>query len=214
MNGRVNLARGITIDPVRKPIVGGMIVPRALPSVPKSAAGEPGRNAAGSPGKCVTNTSPASAPSTSRPACRRYSRRDWSAARLSPRLRGAIEPRPWGQLARISQRGRCIGALDLRKSCCKNGLSRRQGKARCGQSVARICLGLYRLKGARWSPLSIADRGRVCERPSWCPCSGSSAEGCCRWPTPFGFQIARVVTGRSSLISRSWVDSPPLRGQR
>jgi hypothetical protein len=30
-------------------------------------------------------------------------------------------------LARISQRGRCIGALDLRKSCCENGLSRRQG---------------------------------------------------------------------------------------
>src|SRR5206468_11256254 len=31
-------------------------------------------------------------------------------------------------LARISQRGRCIGALDLRKSCCKNGLSRSQGE--------------------------------------------------------------------------------------
>src|SRR6516162_10112697 len=30
-------------------------------------------------------------------------------------------------LARISQRGRCIGPVDLRKSCCKNGLSRRQG---------------------------------------------------------------------------------------
>ena len=31
------------------------------------------------------------------------------------------------RLARISQRGRCIGPVDLRKSCCKNGLSRRQG---------------------------------------------------------------------------------------
>jgi hypothetical protein len=31
------------------------------------------------------------------------------------------------RLTRISQRGRCIGALDLRKSCCGNGLSRRQG---------------------------------------------------------------------------------------
>ena len=30
-------------------------------------------------------------------------------------------------LARISQRGRCIGAPDLRKSCCENGLSRRWG---------------------------------------------------------------------------------------
>src|SRR5262249_23607758 len=34
---------------------------------------------------------------------------------------------PAGLLARISQRGRCIGSLDLRKSCCMNGLSRRQG---------------------------------------------------------------------------------------
>ena len=25
-------------------------------------------------------------------------------------------------------KGRCIGALDLRKSCCKNGLSRRPGE--------------------------------------------------------------------------------------
>jgi hypothetical protein len=32
------------------------------------------------------------------------------------------------RLARISQRGGCIGVLDLRKSCCKNGLSRRQGE--------------------------------------------------------------------------------------
>jgi hypothetical protein len=31
-------------------------------------------------------------------------------------------------LARISQRGRCIGLLNLRKSCCSNGLSRSQGK--------------------------------------------------------------------------------------
>jgi DNA-binding transcriptional LysR family regulator len=31
-------------------------------------------------------------------------------------------------LARNSQRGRCIGALDLRKSCWKNGLSRSQGE--------------------------------------------------------------------------------------
>src|SRR6516162_5139258 len=44
------------------------------------------------------------------------------------------ERRPWtrsrsyaGRLARISQTGRCIGVLDLRKSCCKNGLSRKQG---------------------------------------------------------------------------------------
>src|SRR4051812_12928097 len=59
-------------------------------------------------------------------------------------------------LTRISQRGRCIGALDLRKSCCKNGLSRRQGEARCGQSVARICLDLHRLKGGRWWLLSMA----------------------------------------------------------
>lgn len=31
-------------------------------------------------------------------------------------------------LARISQRCGCIGTLDLRKSCCENGLSRRQGE--------------------------------------------------------------------------------------
>jgi hypothetical protein len=32
------------------------------------------------------------------------------------------------ELARISQRGRCIGLLNLRKSYCSNGLSRSQGK--------------------------------------------------------------------------------------
>jgi len=58
-------------------------------------------------------------------------------------------------LARISQRGGCTGALDLRKSCWMNGLSQRQGEARCGQSVARICLDLHRLKGTRWWPLSM-----------------------------------------------------------
>ena len=31
-------------------------------------------------------------------------------------------------LARISQRGRCIGLLNLRKSCCHSGLSQDQGK--------------------------------------------------------------------------------------
>jgi len=31
-------------------------------------------------------------------------------------------------LARISHRGRCIGRLDLRKSCCDNGLSQDQGE--------------------------------------------------------------------------------------
>src|SRR5438874_2038470 len=31
-------------------------------------------------------------------------------------------------LARISQRGRCIGPLNLRKSCCHSGLSQGQGK--------------------------------------------------------------------------------------
>ena len=59
-------------------------------------------------------------------------------------------------LARISQRGRCIGALDLRKSCCENGLSRRQGSSRCRQSVARICLALHQLKGGRWWRRSTA----------------------------------------------------------
>ena len=54
---------------------------------------------------------------------------------------------PAAILARISQRGRCIGALDLRKSCCENGLSRKQGESRCRQSVARICLALHPLKG-------------------------------------------------------------------
>ena len=57
-------------------------------------------------------------------------------------------------LARISQRGGCTGALDLRTSCWMNGLSQMQGEARCGQSVARICLDLHRLKGTRWWPLS------------------------------------------------------------
>ena len=33
-----------------------------------------------------------------------------------------------GELTRISQRCGCIGTLDLRKSCCENGLSRRQGE--------------------------------------------------------------------------------------
>jgi hypothetical protein len=42
-------------------------------------------------------------------ACRRYSRRDWSAARLSSRLLGAIEPRPWaGQLERTRQPGKAM----------------------------------------------------------------------------------------------------------
>ncbi len=53
-------------------------------------------------------------------------------------------------LARISQRGRCIGALDLRKSSCTNGLSQDQGASRCRQSVARICLALHALKGGGW----------------------------------------------------------------
>jgi hypothetical protein len=52
-------------------------------------------------------------------------------------------------LTRISQRGRCIGALDLRKSCCTNGLSEDQGESRCRQSVTRICLALHLLKDAR-----------------------------------------------------------------
>jgi hypothetical protein len=55
-----------------------------------------------------------------------------------------------GFLARISQRGRCIGALDLRKSSWTNGLSQDQGESRCRQSVARICLALHQLKGGRW----------------------------------------------------------------
>jgi hypothetical protein len=43
-------------------------------------------------------------------AIRRYSRRDWSTARLSPRLLGAIEPRPWaGQLE--------LGQDNLAKQC-------------------------------------------------------------------------------------------------
>jgi hypothetical protein len=32
------------------------------------------------------------------------------------------------KLTRISQRGRCIGTLDLRKSFCESGLSQRQGE--------------------------------------------------------------------------------------
>jgi hypothetical protein len=39
-----------------------------------------------------------------------------------------LEPTSAAQLTRISQRGRCIGLLNLRKSCCSNGLSRSQGK--------------------------------------------------------------------------------------
>ena len=35
---------------------------------------------------------------------------------------------PGYPLARISQRGRCIGLLNLRKSCCDSGLSQDQGK--------------------------------------------------------------------------------------
>jgi ATP-dependent exoDNAse (exonuclease V) alpha subunit len=37
-------------------------------------------------------------------------------------------------LTRISQKGRCIGRLDLRKSCWMNGLSQLHGEARCRQS--------------------------------------------------------------------------------
>src|SRR6516225_189902 len=53
-------------------------------------------------------------------------------------------------LARISQTGRCVGVLDLRKSICTNDLPQGQGETRCRQSVAWICLDLHRLKGARW----------------------------------------------------------------
>jgi hypothetical protein len=59
------------------------------------------------------------------------------------------------RLTRISQRGGCIGALDLRKSFCESGLSQGQREARCRQSVARICLDLHRLRGTRWWPLSM-----------------------------------------------------------
>ena len=46
--------------------------------------------------------------------------------------RPTLPVEPWAAppagLARISQRCGCIGTLDLRKSCCENGLSRRQGE--------------------------------------------------------------------------------------
>jgi hypothetical protein len=59
-------------------------------------------------------------------------------------------------LARISQRGGCIGTLDLRKSFCESGLSQGTGGARCRRSVARIYLALHAWKGARWWPGSTA----------------------------------------------------------
>src|SRR5580704_3256822 len=54
--------------------------------------------------------------------------RRWAAAgaRAKPAEPGRAHFAP-RTLARISQRGGCIGTLDLRKSCCENGLSRRQG---------------------------------------------------------------------------------------
>src|SRR6516162_10275189 len=53
-------------------------------------------------------------------------------------------------LARISHRGRCIGAPFLRKSCWLNGLSQGQGESRCRQSVARRYSNLHASKGAWW----------------------------------------------------------------
>src|SRR6516225_3723170 len=53
-------------------------------------------------------------------------------------------------LARISHRGRCIGAPFLRKSCWLNGLSQGQGESRCRQSVAQRYSNLHPSKGAWW----------------------------------------------------------------
>jgi hypothetical protein len=53
-------------------------------------------------------------------------------------------------LARISQPGRCIGTLDLRKSCWFNGLSQGKGESRCRQSVARRYSNVHASKDAQW----------------------------------------------------------------
>src|SRR6516162_6393600 len=56
------------------------------------------------------------------------------------------------RLARISHRGRCIGAPFLRKSCWLNDLSQGQGESRCRQSVAQRYSNLHPSKGAWWWP--------------------------------------------------------------
>src|SRR6266851_384607 len=61
-------------------------------------------------------------------------------------------------LARISQRGWVHRDPGSEKIVLPERFVSEAGEARCGQSVARICLDLYRLKGARWSPLSMAVR--------------------------------------------------------
>src|SRR5258707_13273980 len=78
-------------------------------------------------------------------ACRRYSRRDWSAARLPPRLRGAIEPRPWaGQLAR----GHDNLAKQYRGRCQVKQLQREIGRGLTFGYPDNLCRGY---------------------NPSWCP---------------------------------------------
>ena|SRR5216683_1118256 len=62
------------------------------------------------------------------------------------------------ELARISQRGWVHRDPGSEKIVLPERFVSEAGEARCGQSVARICLDLYRLKGARWSPLSMAVR--------------------------------------------------------
>ena len=51
--------------------------------------------------------------------------------RLIERFAGCFTDHRVAELAEISQTGRCIGALDLRKSCCTNGLSQDPGESRC-----------------------------------------------------------------------------------
>jgi hypothetical protein len=88
----------------------------------------------------------------------------WLGARARPQHIGR---RAGGGLARISQRDRCIGALDLRKSSWTNGLSQDQGESRCRQSVTRICLALHALKGVRRWHDHLGGRGDAARRHRW-----------------------------------------------
>ena len=76
----------------------------------------------------------------------------------------AVSQRAWRRgstasgLARISHRGRCIGAPVLRKSCWLNGLSQGQGESRCRHSVAAL-FGFARVDGR--SVVGVFDGGKI-----------------------------------------------------
>jgi pimeloyl-ACP methyl ester carboxylesterase len=97
------------------------------------------------------------------------------------------------QLARNSHRGRCIGALDLRKSSWQNGLSQGQGESRCRQNVARRYSNLHASKGALWWARLLAVRSP-------------------RMPVPFCWRqdrAVRLIDRFATAGRRSWSRNNP-----